>query len=92
LNDKHADETNDRTKVECCPVGSGSESSLLVSSLLVSSTRKRRFLLFERSRADVMIKETKNDVCEKKKDKKTSGKLWDKMLYLGKGALEDCML
>jgi hypothetical protein len=82
LNDKHADETNDRTKVECCPVGSGSESSLLVSSLLVSSTRKRRFLLFERSRADVMIKETKNDACEKKKeDKKTSGKLWPTRCY-----------
>jgi hypothetical protein len=77
LNDKHADETNDRTKVECCPVGSGSESSLLVSS-----TRKRRFLLFERSHADVMIKETKNDACEKKKeDKKTSGKLWPTRCY-----------
>ena len=90
MNDKHADKTNDRTKVECFPVGSGSESSLLVSSRHC----KRRFRFFERSCADVMTKETrwKMTRVKIKKDKKTSGKLWDKMLYLGRGTLEDCML
>ena len=90
MNDKHADKTNDRTKVECFSVGSGSGSE---SSLLVSSTRKRRFLFFERSCSDVMTKEMENDACKnKKRIKKTSRKLRSKMLYLGRGTLEDCML
>jgi hypothetical protein len=85
LNDKHADKTNDRTKVECFPVGSGSESSLLVSSRHC----KRRFRFIERSCADVMTKEMENDACKSKKnDKKTSGK----QDAIRRGTLEDCML
>jgi len=84
LNDKHTDKTNDRrTKVECFPVGSGSESSLLVSSRHC----KRRFRFFECSCADVMTKETKNDACKKKKRIKNKWKApgQDVISYLGAG-------
>jgi hypothetical protein len=64
-----------RTKTECRPVGSGSESDK--SSLLVSSRHGKG--RFERA----MVKEVKDDAWKRKKKlkKKVGGKLRGKFLY-----------